>query len=177
MDGCSIVVPVVGGGWDALVMEDAMADWQGELRALLASLDVSLDPDPSVSNGRTRQNVVDDPAYVSSHGSDQEVAGADDHPPEGIEVSAVRSEMEATLERVVSLVQSGRMERTLRDDVIYVLRALTRPSPDKLLPRAAWQAARESAQEWNLASAAAVLHFCRIVLRLTQAIEDENDLQ
>ncbi len=160
-----------------------MADWQGELRALLASLEVSLDPDPSVSNGRTRHNVVDNPMYVSSPSSEQEVftdgeiTGSDDHPPEGIEVSAVRSEMEATLERVVSLVQSGRMERTLRDDVIYVLRALTRPGPEKLLPRAARHAARESAQEWNLASAAAVLHFCRIVLRLTQALEDEDDIQ
>ncbi|HEV8192089.1 MAG TPA: hypothetical protein VGP82_11495 [Ktedonobacterales bacterium] len=157
-----------------------MADWQGELRALLASLDVSLDPDPSVSNGRTRQNVADNPAYASGRGGDHEIASdgeVSDHPPEGIEVSAVRSEMEATLERVVSLVQSGHMERTLRDDVIYVLRALTRPGPEKLLPRAARQAARESAQEWNLASAAAVLHFCRIVLRLTQAIEDENDIQ
>src|SRR5262245_39080870 len=92
------------GGWDTLVREDAMADWQGELSALLASLDVSLDPDPSVSNGRTRQNVADDPAYVSGSRGEQEVAGdgefaaADEHPPEGIEVSAVRSEMEATLE-------------------------------------------------------------------------------
>jgi len=159
-----------------------MADWQGELRALLASLDVSLDPDPSVSNVRTRHEVADDPTYANSRVVDREIgdageaASSDEHPPEGIEVSAVRSEMEATLERVVGLVQSGRMERTLRDDIIYVLRALTRPGPEKLLPRAALQAARESAQEWNLASAAAVLHFCRIVLRLTQAIEDDEGM-
>jgi hypothetical protein len=162
-----------------------MADWQGELRALLASLDVSLDPDPSVSNGRTRHDVADNPAYSSGSSGrnagqdmalDGEGLGSDELPPEGIEVSAVRSEMEATLERVVDLVQSGRMERTLRDDVIYVLRALTRPGPEKLLPKAARQAARESAQEWNLGSAAAVLHFCRIVLRLTQAIEDEDTI-
>lgn len=154
-----------------------MADWQGELRALLASLDVSLDPDPSASNGRTRHEVADEPVYADDRADerDTEAAGSDEHPPEGIEVSAVRSEMEATLERVVQLVRSGQMERALRDDVIYVLRALTRPGPEKLLPRAARQAARESAQEWNLASAAAVLRFCRIVLRLTQAIEDEND--
>lgn len=159
-----------------------MADWQGELRALLASLDVSLDPDPSVSNGRTRHNVADNPERANGRSGDQDVAldadgvNPDELAPEGIEVSAVRSEMEATLEHVMALVQSGRMERTLRDDVVYVLRALTRPGPEKLLPKAARQAARESAQEWNLASAAAVLHFCRIVLRLTQAIEDEDAL-
>lgn len=159
-----------------------MADWQGELRALLASLDVSLDPDPSVSNGRTRHEVADNPERANGRSGDQDVAldvdgvSPDELAPEGIEVSAVRSEMEATLERVVDLVQSGRMERTLRDDVVYVLRALTRPGPEKLLPRAARQSARESAQEWNLASAAAVLHFCRIVLRLTQALEDEGTL-
>src|SRR5579885_984916 len=113
--------------------EDAMADWQGELRALLASLDVSLDPDPSVSNGRTRHEVADDPPRAHGRsagkdvGDDGEAAGSDEHPPDGIEVSAVRSEMEATLERVVRLVRDGQMERTLRDDIIYVLRALTRP--------------------------------------------------
>ncbi len=154
-----------------------MADWQGELRALLASLDVSLDPDPSASNGRTRHEVADEPVYPDDRADerDAETVGSDEHPPEGIEVSAVRSEMEATLARVVQLVRSGQMERALRDDVIYVLRALTRPGPEKSLPRAARQVARESAQEWNLASAAAVLRFCRIVLRLTQAIENENE--
>src|SRR5262249_49268134 len=113
-----------------LVREDAMADWQGELRALLASLDVALDPDPAAANGRARHEVVDDAANASVHASEGDVARdaeagvSDEPPPEGIEVSAVRSEMEATLERVVQLVQSGQMERTLRDDVVYVLRAL-----------------------------------------------------
>jgi hypothetical protein len=159
-----------------------MADWQGELRALLASLDVSLDPDPSISNGRTRQNVAEGPARANGRSAEQErtrdgeAPGPDEHPAEDIEVSAVRSEMEATLARVMSLVQSGHMEPELRDDVIYVLRALTRPGPEKMLPRAVRQFVRESAQEWNLASAAAVLHFCRIVLRLTQSLEGEEDL-
>jgi hypothetical protein len=84
---------------------------------------------------------------------------------DGDEVSAVRREIEATLARVVDLARAGLLDPALRDDVVFVLQALTRPRPRGLRAR--------DRTEWQLASAAAVLHFCRVVLRLTQTLATE----
>ena len=80
-------------------------------------------------------------------------------------IFAIRQEIEATVARVAHLTQAGQLDRALRDDVVFVLRALTRPHPAVLLPQAQ--------DEWHLASAAAVLRFCRMVLRLTRPLEPE----
>src|SRR5262249_15194689 len=99
-------------------------------------------------------------------------------PREGDEVSAVRREIEATVQQVMALVRAGRMEPALRDDVILVLDALTRPRPGK--PASGRARPRrisgpdDSATEWQLASAAAILRFCRIVLRLTNALARDD---
>jgi len=159
-----------------------MPDWQGELESLLATLNVTLEGAP---NGKTPQEdpetAVREPDCaadrVNSHAGDE--ALLDVVPMEGDEVSAVRREIEATVGQVVALVRAGRMEHALRDDVIFVLDALTRPRPgDKSRPRRPSQARGpdDSASEWNLASAAAILRFCRIVLRLTNSIAREDEL-
>jgi hypothetical protein len=159
-----------------------MPDWQRELESLLATLNVSLE---GASDGKTPREAAEaagrEPGCVAdrvnSHASDEMLH--DVVPMEGDEVSAVRSEIEATVGQVVALVRAGRMDRALRDDVIFVLDALTRPRPGgKSLPRRPSQARGpdDSASEWNLASAAAILRFCRIVLRLTNAIAREDEL-
>jgi hypothetical protein len=85
----------------------------------------------------------------------------------GVEVIAVQSEVEATVRQVVSLVRSGSIDSALREDVAFVLRALTRP--DATTSNAGETISASSGLEWNIESAAAVLRFCRIVLRLAQA--------
>jgi len=159
--------------------EVGMPDWQGELEALLATLNVSLEGVPARASA---QELAADASWGEDGAAD---AGLMDVVPvDGEEVSAVRSEIEATVGRVVALVRAGRMDRALRDDVIFVLDALTRPRPGDAPGSpaggagAAGVASRDSldSQEWNLASAAAVLRFCRIVLRLTNTLARDGGL-
>lgn len=149
-----------------------MPDWKSELSELLEALAVSAEP-ASWSDGS-----VDSSEHDSIHPrehvppltpgrSSSEQAGRQ-HPTlrpgersafADIELGVVRREMEATVARVVHLERIGELDRSLRDDVVYVLQALTRPQPGPL--------ASSDRHEWHLETAAAVLHFCRVVLRLT----------
>jgi hypothetical protein len=131
-----------------------MPDWQSELETLLSQLHVTLDQSLEFSPEL-------DPLLL------------DDPVDEGDEVSAVRSEIEATVARVMALADDGCIESTLRDDVIFVLQALTRPVPQRILARATSKQQEDARQDWQLTSAAAVLRFCRIVLALTQALSSE----
>ena len=131
-----------------------MPHWEDELRTLLLTLGVSLED-------ATR---ADAPADADDLPTDSmvrewEAQGGDDDAEED-QFSVIRREMEATLQEVGRLAQSGRMEPALRDDVVHVLRALTGPPP---------QSAAE-VEEWRYTSAAAVLHFCRLILRLAHAL-------
>lgn len=162
-----------------------MPDWQGELESLLATLNVSLEGvSPDASDGRM---LLEGPLGFPG---DEEPRGAaealvDDEPlvevapREGDEVSAVRREIEATVAQVVALVRAGRLEPALRDDVIFVLDALTRPRPggrSRSTRPASPGGPDDSATEWQLASAAAILRFCRIVLRLTNTLGRDDEL-
>lgn len=147
-----------------------MPQWQEELDALLAQLRVSLD-DPFPPSGR-----VADLAGYDGNGAASAIARdlalpaeGEELPGENEEVSAVRSEIEATLGRVLALARAGRMDEDMRDDVIFVLQALTRPHPGATVT-ADGEDAAEARDEWQLASAAAVLRFCRMVVRLTNAL-------
>lgn len=143
-----------------------MADWQGQLKDLLASLNVSLDPNDSIPRATDPRAESSSRLPIPTDEMPSAALSVDDAPADGIEVSAVRSEIEFTVARVVKLERDGAIDRVMRDDVIYVLQALTRPAPP--LPRSALprRRRRDPSQEWNLASAAAVLRFCRIVSRL-----------
>lgn len=143
-----------------------MADWQGQLKDLLASLNVSLDPNDSIPRATDSRAESSSRLPIPTDEMSPSALTVDDAPADGVEVSAVRSEIEFTVARVVKLERDGAIDRVMRDDVIYVLQALTRPAPP--LPRSALprRRRRDPSQEWNLASAAAVLRFCRIVSRL-----------
>lgn len=140
-----------------------MPDWQSELAALLKSLDVDAEPvaAPPAHNGAAKWSVLD--------GMDGPAAGElamEAAPLDGDEVAAVRGEIEATLARVIHLTSVGKLDRAVRDDVVFVLQALTRPRPGVLHGKAN--------RDWQLASAAAVLHFCRVVMRLTRSLSPET---
>jgi hypothetical protein len=139
-----------------------MPDWQTELAALLKKLDVDTEPalPPTGQNGSLHERGLD--------GMEGPAAGelmVETTPLEGDEVAAVRGEIEATLARVIHLTHVGQLDRAVRDDVVFVLQALTRPRPGL--------ARGKAKNEWQLASAAAVLHFCRVVMRLTRGLSPE----
>ena len=131
-----------------------MPDWRSELETLLSQLHVTLDQSLEFS-------------------PELEPLLQEDPEDEGDEVSAVRSEIESTVARVIALADDGCIESTLRDDIIFVLQALTRPVPQRILARATSKQQEDARQDWQLTSAAAVLRFCRIVLTLTQALSSE----
>lgn len=128
-----------------------MPHWEDELRTLLKSLGVVLD-DGAMPLSKNAGIVT------PSHAGAALPLESDDLDEEHFAI--IQREMEATVREVARLARNGRMEAVLRDDVIYVLRALTRPAPDNAA----------DFDEWRYASAAAVLHFCRLVLRLAQSL-------
>jgi len=145
-----------------------MPDWQVELEQLLSQLHVAMDgaaAAPRLDGGPQSGGVED--VLGGDLPWEAGTAAQEDVVPDGDEVSAVRIELEATVRRVVELADAGRLEPDVRDDVLFVLQALMRPAARASLRPG------ESAHEWQLASAAAVLHFCRIVLRLTRAVSGE----
>jgi hypothetical protein len=157
-----------------------MPDWQTELETLLSQLHVSLDGVASTA----RSDVYETPPMPSAaHAADDaqaertwelEALATEEAPADDDGVSAVRSELEATVQRVIALARAGRLDSALRDDVVFVLQALTRPTPR--VPTVPRRARGDDADaEWHLASAAAVLRFCRIVLRLTHVLTREAD--
>ena len=151
-----------------------MADWQGQLADLLASLNVSLDPNESVPRAIDLRSESFSRMPVPTDEMPPSVVSAEDAPVEGVEVSAVRSEIEFIVARVVELERAGAIDRVLRDDVIYVLQALTRPAPPTPRPTLSLRRRHDSDQEWDLASAAAVLRFCRLIQRQFPFLTDEH---
>ena len=151
-----------------------MADWQGQLADLLASLNVSLDPNESVPRAIDLRAESFSRMPVPTEEAPPAAVSAEDLPVEGVEVSAVRSEIEFIVARVVELERSGVVDRVLRDDVIYVLQALTRPAPPTPRPTLSLRRRHDSDQEWDLASAAAVLRFCRLIQRHLPFLTDEH---
>jgi hypothetical protein len=147
-----------------------MPDWQRELEALLLQLHVSLDSANPSDDVRNDQHTAW-PGTAANDGSSAHLTKAStpmDHiPAEFDEVSVVQSEIAATVGHVIALAKAGQMDRALRDDVVFVLRALTRPYPKVPRVQGRERGRSEPGKEWQFASEAAVLRFCRIVLRLT----------
>ena len=143
-----------------------MADWQGQLADLLASLNVSLDPNESVPRATDLRAESFSRMPIPTDEMPPAMLSAEEAPADGDEVSAVRSEIEFIVARVVGLERAGLIDRVFRDDVLYILQALTRPAPPFPRPALPRRRRRDPYQEWNLASAAAVLRFCRLIHRL-----------
>jgi hypothetical protein len=81
------------------------------------------------------------------------------------DLSLMRREVDSIVRQVIHLMQRGGLDKTLKEDVMVVLRALrgrTLLNGQTAISEAAY-----------LESAAAMLHFCRLVLQLSEtAIED-----
>ncbi len=145
-----------------------MSNWERELEILLNRLGVRWDPLPANESGA---NVAD--ADLSDAAEADALMDADlvEEDWESLEdddldqLSVVRREMQATVGRVARMARTGKLDSVIKDDVLFVLRALCRSrlQPDE----------DESDEEAQIAMAAAILHFCRIVLRLTHALAQQ----
>jgi hypothetical protein len=128
-----------------------MSHWEEELQSLLASLGVSLEDGEApeaTPDGESAEPFISQRSPGDDDRSDDE------------QQEIVKREMQATVFAVDRLTRAGYLEPAVHHDVVRVLHALMRPAPD----------GGPDSQEWQLTSAAAVLRFCRIVLRLTKAL-------
>ncbi len=146
-----------------------MAGWEQELAELLRELGVTqeepkthLRPTGKLmhSDARHREQPADAIILGDTGGSE-----ADDEEAWESDLSLMRREIDSIVHQVIHLMQRGDLDKSLKDDVMVVLRALRR--------RAAVTQQAATGDEAYLESAAAMLHFCRLVLRLSEtAIED-----
>lgn len=146
-----------------------MAGWENELSELLCELGVMQEEPkthPRLSSKRMRSDVkrrerTADEIFLGDirerESDDEEVWISD--------LAEMRREIDSIVRQVIHLMRRGDLDISLKEDVMVVLRALRRRS-------AVTQQAATS-DEAYLESAAAMLHFCRLVLRLSEtAIED-----
>ena len=144
-----------------------MAAWEDELSALLNELGVKQEEPqtrlrqrkPMRSDVKRRDQFAD--ALLWSDDSDFD----DDDDPWMKDLDVMRQEVDTIVSQVVLLMQRGEMDVTLKEDVMMVLRALRRRVPNALQT--------VNNDEAYLESASALLHFCRLVLQLSEiATED-----
>jgi hypothetical protein len=161
-----------------------MASWEEELAVLLRELGVTLEapethlPPTQISEtGHSqrkpplrrkedikRQAQSTDALFWGSDGDtgDAEIEGEDVWLSD---LRLMRREVESIVSQVVRLMQSGDFDAALKEDVIVVLRALRRRAS------VTQQAAASDAA--YLEFAAAMLHFCRLVLRLSEVATED----
>lgn len=151
-----------------------MAAWEEELAMLLSELGVTqqapkthLQPTPRRvrSDVKWHEQAVDDLFWEGDNLEDDD-AWLDDP-------LLMRLEVESIVSQVIRLVQRGDLDNSSKQDVMAVLHALRR-RPIAPQPAASSDEAQlESEYSHHLEYSTAMLHFCRLVLRLSEsAIED-----
>jgi hypothetical protein len=146
-----------------------MAGWEQELAELLRELGVTQEepkthfrpPGKLMHSDVNRREQAGDAIILGdigrSEAENEEVWVSD--------LSLMRREIDSIVRQVIHLMQRGDLDKSLKEDVLVVLRALRR--------RSAVTQQAATGDEAYLESAAAMLHFCRLVLRLSEtAIED-----
>ncbi len=158
-----------------------MAGWEEELASLLQELGVTQEePDTSTSSRKTQKPASSD-MRKRSRAKRQEPYAADaltlgDVPNSDVapevndpwmdDLSLMRREVDSIVRQVVHLMQSEDMKPSLREDVMVVLRALRR--------RAMVTQQAAASDEAYLESASAMLHFCRLVLQISEYTTAED---
>ena len=145
-----------------------MAGWEEELAVLLSELGVKQEePQAHLQQARKplhgdvkrREQFTD--ALFWGEGSESDDDGWIN------DLDMMRREVDSIMSQVILLMQRGDLDTSLKEDVMVVLRALRRRLP------ATRQSAAASSDEAYLESASAMLHFCRLVLQLSEfATED-----
>ncbi|GAC1634089.1 MAG: hypothetical protein NVS4B7_20920 [Ktedonobacteraceae bacterium] len=81
------------------------------------------------------------------------------------DLHSMRREVEAIVSQIVHLMHHGDIDAALKEDVMVVIRALRR--------RASVTQQAAASDTAYLESAAAMLHFCRLVLRLSEVATED----
>jgi hypothetical protein len=158
-----------------------MAGWEQELAELLSELGVTLETADSQMDRHpthpTDLTCSREPPLQTLHSDVEqrtEASGALEREADEAadledawlnELRLMRREVDSIVAQVIRLMQRGDLDPSLKEDVMVVLRALRR--------RASLSQQAALGDESYLEFAAAMLHFCRLVLRLSEtAIED-----
>jgi hypothetical protein len=147
-----------------------MAGWEEELAVLLRELGVKQEePDevhlrplrkPMRSDVKRREPYADAQPWSGEASREDDDAWQQD-------LTSMRREVDSIVSQVVLLMQRGALDSSLKEDVMVVLRALRR--------RAAVTQLAATSDEAYLEAASAMLHFCRLVLQLSEfATEDSS---
>lgn len=160
-----------------------MAGWEEELALLLQELGVTQEePDThsrftskssrkaTPSDGRKRSHAKRHKPYIAdalrwSDMPNGDVAH-DENDPWMDDLSLMRREVDSIVRQIVRLMQQEGMEPSLKEDVMVVLRALRR--------RAMVTQQAATTDEAYLESASAMLHFCRLVLQISDSTATED---
>ena len=160
-----------------------MAGWEEELAVLLRELGVTQEkprthlrpthisdadylqgkPPLQPRNKIKRQTQSADALFWGGAGADE--ADSPDNDAWMGDLSLMRREVDSIVTQVIHLMQYGDLDPALKEDVLVVLRALRRRAS------VTQQAAASDAA--YLESAAAMLHFCRLVLRLSEVATED----
>jgi hypothetical protein len=141
-----------------------LAGWEEELAVLLRELGVKQE-EPRAPLQSTRKPMRSDVKHREQFAdailwNEEDGAGEDDDGAWVDDLSVMRHEVDAIVRQVVLLMQRGDLEMSLKEDVMVVLRALRR--------RAVLSQLAATSDEAYLESASAMLHFCRLVLQLSE---------
>lgn len=146
-----------------------MAGWEEELAVLLRELGVKQEePDgatlpplrkPMRSDVKRREPLPDAQLWGTESGRDDDDTWQQD-------LNNMRREVNSIVNQVILLMQRGSLDPSLKEDVLVVLRALRR--------RAAVTRQAAMSDEAYLESASALLHFCRLVLQLSEAAAEDS---
>ena|SRR5437660_28127 len=145
-----------------------MAAWEDELAVLLRNLGVTQEESKShpqpirhseaslhKADGKRREQSADALFWNDTIDNDAWLT----------DLSAMRREVDSIVDQVIRLMQQGELEKSLKEDVMVVVRALRR--------RATVTQQAAASDEAYLESVAAMLHFCRLVLRLSESASEE----
>lgn len=148
-----------------------MAGWEEELAVLLRELGVKQEEPQEERRAHFRP--VRKPMHSDTKRPEQAgdallwdgEALSDDDDIWVNDLDMMRREVDSIVSQVVLLMQRGGLDISLKEDVMVVLRALRR--------RASVTQQAATSDEAYLESASAMLHFCRLVLQLSEfATED-----
>jgi|SRR6266568_1833875 hypothetical protein len=149
-----------------------MAGWEEELAVLLRELGVTQEePDTHLrlpgkpKRGDTKWRSQGGKQSANSLFWDDLDEDIEDDEPWLTDLNLMRQEVDSIVEQVIRLMQRGDLDPSLKEDVLVVLRALRR--------RAAVTQQAAASDEAYLEFASAMLHFCRLVLRLSEAAIEE----
>jgi hypothetical protein len=147
-----------------------MAGWEEELAVLLRELGVKQEEPkahlrptrkPMRSDVKRREQFADALFWNGDTGHDEN----DDDEAWMNDLSLMRREVDSIVSQVVLLMQRGDLDTSLKEDVMVVLRALRR--------RATVTQQAATSDEAYLESASALLHFCRLVLQLSESATED----